>query len=113
MLFTIDGEDLKPTPVLQGIEKYLLHLNKDYTVTRNLFNELKQHDVLIKSTLNVKNKDDKAKNYSVKGFTIVDWNKVIKLDDAVLADWTRKGLIQLIHVHLLSVQGIRKSNKTE
>ena len=110
-LFSMEDGNLKPTSVLQSIEKYLLNLNKDYIVTRNLFNELKQHDVLIKSALNVKTKDDEAKSYSVKGFTIVDWNKVIKLDDNVLADWTRKGLIQLIHIHLLSIQGIKKSEK--
>jgi hypothetical protein len=41
---------------------------------------------------------------TISGFAAVDWKKVVQLDDATLATWTRIGLIQLILAHLQSLK---------
>ena len=50
---------------------------------------------------------------SIGGFRAVNWEKVTKLSDDVLGNWSRIGLIQLIHCHLQSIKRISGSQPAQ
>lgn len=106
-LFITKDDKTTASKLLEGVQEYLGGLNIEYQKTKAMFNELQLQNVLIPSQIKVTNAEGKVN--AVKGFSIVDWEKVKQLDDTILANWARIGLIQFIHIHLLSLEGIRNS----
>ena len=55
--------------------------------------------------------NDDGQDRSLGGFSVVDWERVLKLDDATLADWTRAGLVEMIQNHRYSLQGLSRGKQ--
>ncbi len=106
-LFEERNDQTVATPLLDEIQKYLAGLNSEFKKTKDFFNRLKEKNVLKPSQITLTDKE--GKEHKVRGFATVDWNEVKKLDDATLAQWTRDGLIQMIHMHLLSLESLKSS----
>jgi len=78
------------------LEKYI----KDLEITRLLVQEIDKSGLLIP----MKAKDSpKSEEKILKGFQTIDAKKMLKLDDATLAGWVRKGIMPMIHAHLTSL----------
>ncbi|PID44321.1 MAG: hypothetical protein CSA52_00275 [Gammaproteobacteria bacterium] len=101
LLYNKRGEKFTASPLLIEIKDSLKRFDEEYQKTRALGKLLKNAKVLSPAKMTVETGGRKQK---IAGFSIVDWNKVQKLDDATLANWARIGLIQLIHCHLQSLR---------
>ena len=56
----------------------------------------------------VRVKRKKIKKVLIKGFLVVNKEKLNELSDDVLASWVRNGIINLIEAHLKSLENIQK-----
>jgi putative transposase len=87
-------------------------LNRQRDVSRNIISELKEHDLLVKKDLNVKVQEEEK--VILDEFYIIDIQKLIKLDDKILATWARKGWMGIFDAHVKSIANFKKvleSNK--
>ncbi len=101
LLYVKRGEKFAASALLNEIKNSLKQFDAEYQRTRALGKLLKNAKVLSPARMTVQTGGKKQK---IAGFSVVDWDKVQKLDDATLANWTRIGLIQLIHDHLQSLK---------
>jgi hypothetical protein len=87
-------------------------LNRQRDVSKKIIAELKSHDLLIKKDLKVNvNNEEKT---ILDEFYVIDIEKLVKLDDATLASWARKGWIGIFDAHIKSLNNFQKvlqSNK--
>ena len=97
------------SPVLEDIKKNLVLFDQEYQKTRALCSLLQNAKVLKEGKLSLR---INGQEQTVRGFAAVDWDAVTKLDDQTLANWTRIGLIQLIHIHLQSIKDHFKQDHT-
>lgn len=104
-LFNEDGE-VPEDGVLAKAKAFLLQFQKEILITEKLLAPLEQHGVLVEQVFNV-TRDGKTE-VAVDGFRMVDMSKVAELDDAVLAAWTRSGLMGVIYAHLHSQIHVNK-----
>ncbi|SLM30361.1 putative SapC family protein [Desulfamplus magnetovallimortis] len=100
LMFTANGEF---TDLVTKRLEFLKALQTEINTTSALVRIMREKDVLAERSfmLNVN-----GQNVPVGGFSVVDMQKVNALDDALLADWVRKGVIALIAAHLNSIAGI-------
>jgi hypothetical protein len=101
LLYNKQGEGYTASPLLLDIKQSLQNFDEEYQRTKALCTLLKNSGVLTEAGLSV-TREGKIKK--VGGFSVVDWQKVQLLEDNVLANWARIGLIQLIHSHLQSLK---------
>jgi len=101
LLYNKRGNKYVASPILKQVKERLTSYDVDYRRTRDLCALLQQADVFVEAGL--KGKID-GKEHVVRGFSVVSWDRVVKLDDKILAQWARIGLIQLIHLHLQSIK---------
>jgi hypothetical protein len=96
-LFDAAGE---PGDMLKKAIAFLGKFNRDFEITRLMVQELDKHGLLIP----MKIKGGKAgAEKALAGFRTVDARKMLRLDDATLAGWVRKGIMPMIHTHLISL----------
>lgn len=101
LLFNKRGNKHVASPILKQIKERLVSYDTNYKTTRALCALLQQADVLVEGSLRG---NIGGQKHAVRGFSVVSWERVVKLDDKTLAHWTRVGLIQLIHLHLYSIK---------
>jgi len=81
-------------------------LNRQRDVSKKIIAELKSHDLLIKKDLKVNvNNEEKI---ILDEFYIINIEKLVKLDDATLATWARKGWIGIFDAHIKSLNNFQK-----
>lgn len=81
-------------------------LNRQRDVSKKIIAELKSHDLLIKKDLKVNvNNEEKT---ILDEFYIINIEKLVKLDDATLATWARKGWIGIFDAHIKSLNNFQK-----
>ncbi|OMH30396.1 SapC family protein [Motiliproteus sp. MSK22-1] len=100
LLYNKRGDNYVASPVLKQIKESLVGFDQEYQKTRAICGLLQKAGVLKAGKLDVL---ANGKKQTIRGFSVVDWDLVTKLDDATLANWARIGLIQLIHTHLQSI----------
>lgn len=101
-LFKKNGEQ---SEMLKNTINFLtIHENQMIT-TNNISNIIANSGILDDGEISLGEGDEK-KVY-VNGFKIVNRKKLNALSDAILADWTRKGIITLIDIHLKSLKNIQ------
>jgi hypothetical protein len=87
-------------------------LNRQRDVSKKIIAELKSHDLLVKKDLKVNvNNEEKT---ILDEFYVINIEKLVKLDDATLASWARKGWIGIFDAHIKSLNNFQKvlqSNK--
>ncbi len=81
-------------------------LNRQRVISKKIIKELQKYDLLLKR--------DFAVNYETKtkvvldNFYIVNREKLMQLDDAIIALWAKKGWTTLIDIHLKSLINFQK-----
>jgi len=101
LLYNKRGDDFVASPLLKEIKDSLVDMDVRYQKTKVICKLLQNAGVLSDSQIKLM---VDGKEQVVKGFSVVNWDKVRKLDDETLANWTRIGLIQLINAHLYSLK---------
>ncbi len=94
-LFDKDGEQ---TEILKNAIKFLSDYEKQNIATQTVAKIIKEAGILEDREISVGEGDDKK--ILVKGFQVVNREKLNNLDDKILAEWVRKGIITLIDTHL-------------
>ena len=91
--------------VINKIEKVRL-LQTKRNLAKMLIKELKDKDLLIKQSFNIKIKDEVRT--ILKDYYIINRTKMCKLDDKTISTWTRNGWIGLIDAHMFSLRNFQK-----
>lgn len=81
-------------------------LNRQRDISKKIVSELKEHDLLEKKDFRV-NIDGEEK-VLLKEFYVINRDKLAKLDDAVLAQWARKGWMGVFDAHFNSLSKFQK-----
>ncbi len=97
MLFTKGG---KASKHIEQMTTFLTNLQSATLQTQKLTVLLEQHELLKPQQISY-GKEDEQKG--LRSFRVIDEEKLHKIDDALLAVWTRNGLISLVMAHLFSL----------
>ncbi len=81
-------------------------LNRQRTVSKKIVAELKKYDLLIKQELRVKTGE--AERVLIEEFYTINIEKLIGLEDAILATWARKGWMGIFDAHLKSLANFQR-----
>ena len=105
LMFTANGEF---TELLNQRLEFLKVYRNEINITENLVRLMDEKGILVDRhfLLNVNGKE-----VPVGGFRTVDQQRLNALDDILLADWVRRGIIALITAHLNSLVGIPMGGK--
>ncbi len=101
LMFTANGEFTELTT--RGVN-FLQQYQREMALTLGIVELLIEKDVLVDRQFNI---NVNGQQRAVGGFRAVDMEKVNALDDLILADWVRRGIIFFICTHLNSLQGIQ------
>ena len=99
------SEDLEVTEIIVQAREFLSRFQQELDATAKFLEPLQESDVLVPRSVEVKVDGKEAK---LSGFRLVDTEKLAKLDDAVLGEWTRSGLLSVIYTHLHSLGNVRE-----
>lgn len=100
-LFKKDGEK---SETLEHAINFLTSYDTQMSVTQNVVKIISQSGILEDREISVGEGDEKK--VLVKGFKVVDREKLNALSDDILADWVRKGIMTMIDAHLKSLNNI-------
>lgn len=107
--FKGDGEKLfengKETEFLNNLIKNMKNYNIKAQKTKIALQEIKKYGILESKELNIYQKN--KNKISIKGFCVVNRKKLSELDDKTLADFARKGYLELIYMHLKSLSNLQ------
>ncbi|MBF0203702.1 MAG: SapC family protein [Desulfamplus sp.] len=101
IMFTANGEFTEMT--IKAVD-FLKLYQQEMAVTSNIVKLMEEKEILVDRQFNV---NANGQNISVGGFRTVDMQKLNALEDAVLADWVRKGILSLIFSHVNSLAGMQ------
>lgn len=103
IMFTANGQFTEMT--IKAVE-FLKLYQQEMAVTSSIVKLMEDKGILVDRQFNV---NMNGQNISVGGFRTVDMQKLNSLEDAVLADWVRKGIMPLIVSHANSLSGMQIS----
>ena len=102
-LFDENGEQ---SETLAHAIKFLQSYDNNNIVTQNVAKLISESGILEEREISVG--EGEEKKVLVKGFLVVNKEKLNELSDDVLASWVRNGIINLIEAHLKSLENIQK-----
>ncbi|MEA1892802.1 MAG: SapC family protein [Campylobacterota bacterium] len=102
-LFKKDGGQ---SETLENAIEFLTTAEKQMYVTQNVAKIIADSGILEDREISVGEGDEKK--VLIGGFKVVNKEKLNKLSDDVLANWVRNGIIELINMHLKSLENIQK-----
>jgi hypothetical protein len=104
LLYNKSGKSgLRPSPLLKEIMDNLRQYQQRIEQAQAFFRPLVEHDVLKPQQITI-GRGEGVDPVKISGLVSVDWDAVNKLDDAVLANWVRTGLMQSIVIQLNSLR---------
>jgi hypothetical protein len=103
LLFDQDGKD---TALLARTVEFLNNYAADMEFTQFFVKRLLELELLVARSLRIT--DSKARNFILNDFRVIDEEKLAKLDDATLGELHRKGWLNWIHAHLISLGNINR-----
>jgi len=101
-LFDENGNN---TETLNRAMEFLKTYDSEQTLTNNVAKLIKDSGILDEREISVGEGDNKQ--VLVKGFSVVDREKLNTLSDDILADWVRKGIITMIDSTIDSLSNIQ------
>ncbi len=104
-LFTADG---KPVDFIMNIFNALKQHHQELTATKQIFKKVAETGILQSKELHVQ--INNQKNITQK-FKIIDMEKLKQLDDKILADWARTGIMATIYDHVRSLSHLTSQNR--
>jgi len=94
-------EDGKPTPLTQGAMALCRDFHQAHLQTAAFIEALAVEDLLVARQADAKPAGGDA--LQLRGFRVIDTEKLSRLPDATVLDWHKKGWLALIHFHLASL----------
>jgi len=95
---------------LEKVASEKIELVKKLDVQRNIskiiIKELQKLDLLIQKSLKIKTNN--GEQTIIEEFYIINREKLLKLDDAILANWAKKGWMGIIDAHIKSLNNFQK-----
>ncbi len=101
-LFDEDGNN---TDTLNRAIDFLTKYDNQQNITNNVAKLIKESGILDEREISVG--EDENKQVLVKGFSVVDREKLNNLSDDILADWVRRGIITMIDGTIESLANIQ------
>ena len=101
-LFKKSGEQ---SEVLEHAIKFLTSHEEQMVVTKNVAKIIAESGILEDKEIAVG--EGEEKKVLVNGFKVVNREKLNALSDDILADWVRKGIINVIEAHIKSLENIQ------
>lgn len=101
LMFTANGEATQFT--MKAVD-FLKKYQEEMVVTSNFVKILDEKEVLVDRQFDIVRNGQKT---SLAGIRVVDMEKINALDDAVLADWVRKGVMALVFAHASSMSNLK------
>ena len=98
-------DEKKPRDIIKQAQTFLSSLQQEFDKTVKIVSLLEEQDVLVSKQFKIKRGDKSA---NLRGFRVVDTEKLAKLEDSVLALWVRNGLMGIIFAHLHSFNNIKR-----
>ena len=106
------GQDLfdkegKPTQYVQAVMQFCERFEQAGFRSSQAMDEIKKHDLLMDGEVAIQpaNKDEKPFVY--RGFRMIDQDKFRDLDDKIVLEWHKNGLLSIIHSHIYSLELMR------
>lgn len=96
----VDGEG-EPSSIVKRAKEFLTKFQRELIQSRDFLKPLADADVLVERQFVVNRNGQKQ--VAVRGFRVVDQEKLKALDDATLASWVRSGLMGVVMSHLRSL----------
>jgi hypothetical protein len=81
-------------------------LDQQRNISKIIIKELQKLDLLVQKSLKIKT--NSGEQTIINEFYIVNREKLLKLDDAILATWVRKGWIGIIDAHIKSLNNFQQ-----
>jgi putative transposase len=100
-LFTKKEEE---SEILKNAVTFLSNFDKDIQNTTSIVKMISESDILEEREISIG--EGENKQVLIKGFKVINKDKLKNLDDKTLADWVRKGIISFIDVHIKSLEKI-------
>lgn len=94
-------ENGKPTPLTQGAMVFCREFHQAHLQTEAFIAALAVEDLLVVRQADARSVGGDA--FQLKGFRVIDTDKLAVLPDATVLDWHKKGWLALIHFHLASL----------
>jgi len=110
LLSTTEGESLfddegNATEALNRAINFLENYDKQMQITKNVAKLIKESKILDEREISVG--EGEEKHVLIKGFSVVEREKLNGLSDDILAEWVRKGIINMIEYHIKSLNNIQ------
>lgn len=103
-IFTKDNELSKEA---NSKVEFIREVNRQREISRKIVEELKENDLLVKKDFKVKISETEEKIF-LEEFYVVNIEKLIKLDDSIVASWAKKGWMGIIDSHVKSLSNFQK-----
>lgn len=99
-LFAEDGTEPEDGIVARA-KRFLARFQGELKRTEEMLRPLEEHGLLVERQFNINRGEHRE--VAVRGFRMVDAEKLAGLDDTVIGAWLRSGLLALVHAHLQSL----------
>ncbi|MBS99326.1 MAG: hypothetical protein CMI01_11700 [Oceanospirillaceae bacterium] len=104
LLYNKNGKTgLRPSPTLKAVMDNLRRYQQRLEQTQAFFQPLIEHNLLKTQQVSV-SRGEGQEPLKIAGLVGVDWDALKKLDDSILADWVRTGLMQQLVVQRNSLR---------
>ncbi len=90
-----------PSPLTRQALQFCEAYQAEHEATRMFMEALRDQELLVEKRADATLVD--GRRYALDGFKVVDADRFRDLDQAVIADWHRKGWLALVNLHLASL----------
>jgi hypothetical protein len=87
--------------IVERARTFLSRFHGELSRTEQMLQPLQDHGLLVERQFNITR--NSQQEVAVRGFRLVDMEKLLQLEDPVLAQWVRSGLMALVHAHVASL----------
>ncbi|MDZ7788664.1 MAG: SapC family protein [Halofilum sp. (in: g-proteobacteria)] len=100
------GADGRPAQALARAVQFLARFQREVDELDDHFGPLIEQGVLVERTLDLSRGERIERR--VAGIRVADRQRLLALDDAMLADWARSGRLEAVYAHLASLDNLRR-----
>ncbi len=105
-LFNEKGE---PSDVLNRAMDFLKQLQADLANTERLLKQLEEQELLVPRQIELEVRGEKTR---LRGFRAVDTEKLNKLEENLLGQWVKQGVMGIVYGHLMSLENVSRMVRT-
>lgn len=100
------GDDGEPSETLSQAIKFLSSYQGEILRTRNFVERIQKLDLLVQKVVRVESNG--AEPIVLEGFSVIDEDRLMALEDTQLLDLTRSGYLPWVYAHLMSLGNVSR-----